>query len=223
MHIVTLASAKGGVGKTTLALTLAGYLYKRSRRRSPLSQARLVDADPSQNLSEWSAARSANFPDWALDIAPVGADERAVFRAIEMAKDAGTDWLFIDTPAGTSSIVAKIMKVSDLILIPVLPTMGTLRGTRTTATYARDCGHSSYFVLNRASRSTVKNAECAEALKFSYGLATAPAYLSQRAAISALEDAGLTLSEVAPRTPSIARGQNEVAALFRWMATLAPQ
>ena len=51
--IVALLNQKGGVGKTTLALHLAGAWARQGRRVT------LIDADPQSSALDWSEQRSA--------------------------------------------------------------------------------------------------------------------------------------------------------------------
>ena len=49
LMVVTVASFKGGVGKSTTAIHLAAYLQA-------LAPALLVDGDPNRSVSEWARA-----------------------------------------------------------------------------------------------------------------------------------------------------------------------
>ena len=57
MHIIAVASQKGGSGKTTLA----GHLAVQADR-SGFGTVALVDTDPQGSLSEWWNARTAETP-----------------------------------------------------------------------------------------------------------------------------------------------------------------
>ena len=85
MVVITVASRKGGSGKSTLTAHLAAYANKASRR------CLLIDADPQGSLALWHGLRKSGEP--LLRSATRGVDN-----LIKAAKDAGLEWVFIDTP-----------------------------------------------------------------------------------------------------------------------------
>jgi chromosome partitioning protein len=54
MNVITLASRKGGVGKSTLTAHLAAYAHLAGRR------CMVVDADPQGSLTLWHSMRADN-------------------------------------------------------------------------------------------------------------------------------------------------------------------
>jgi chromosome partitioning protein len=55
-HIIALVQRKGGVGKTTLAVSVAGELHRRGRNVA------LIDSDPQQSACLWAEPGNLNFP-----------------------------------------------------------------------------------------------------------------------------------------------------------------
>src|SRR2546430_17570992 len=84
MNVITVASRKGGAGKTTLTAHLAALAYSQGRR------CRVIDADPQGSLALCNSLRAEH----AL---PFATAERGIERALVLAKVAGTEWVFIDT------------------------------------------------------------------------------------------------------------------------------
>ena len=87
--VITVAQQKGGAGKTTLAVTLAGAFVARG-----LSVA-LLDSDPQGTLGRWFMARVAarGTPDMEFSTASAWTFEPVddeVFPAIRVAREAGT-------------------------------------------------------------------------------------------------------------------------------------
>ena len=80
MKTILIANPKGGSGKTTLTVNIAGYLANRGQRVA------LLDLDRQQSASRWLALR----PD---DLPPI--------RILESKKEEAqrNDWLVIDSPA----------------------------------------------------------------------------------------------------------------------------
>ena len=117
--IVTVASFKGGVGKTTTAVHLAAFLNE----RAPVV---LVDGDPNRSATGW--ARRGALPFRVVD-------ERQAARVI---RDDAPAHVVIDTPARPSrDDLEALADGCDLLVIPttpdalaldaLLPTVETLR------------------------------------------------------------------------------------------------
>lgn len=110
--IVALLNQKGGVGKTTLALHLAGEWARRGARVT------LVDADPKGSALDWSEARVRGDAPRLFGV--VGLARDTLHReAAELAKTA--DVVVIDGPPRVASLMRSALLAADLVLIPVQP------------------------------------------------------------------------------------------------------
>ena len=103
-----VAALKGGVGKTTTAVYLAGLAA--ANRRS----ATLVDADPQASAADWIE----NAQDPALERVELveAPTDRLLARTLDRIEDG--DVAIVDTPPGNDRMLAKAIAGADVVIIP---------------------------------------------------------------------------------------------------------
>jgi len=158
--IVAVLNQKGGVGKTTLALHLAGEWARRGLRVT------LVDADPQGSALDWSQQRSREGQPRAFGV--VGLARDTLHReAAELARDA--DHVVIDGPPRVAGLMRSALLAADLVLMPVQPSpfdgwaSAEMLALLTEARIYRP-ELSARFVLNRCAARTIIARETAETL-----------------------------------------------------------
>ncbi|MCJ2012031.1 AAA family ATPase [Methylobacterium sp. J-076] len=111
-RVVAVAVQKGGTGKTTLAAALSVAAAQAGERVTAF------DADPQGSLGAWGALREGGEP--LVD--RVRPWEFAQFAAI-LAQQAeqGRTLAIIDTPGASIGGVAALLRLADLVLIPIRP------------------------------------------------------------------------------------------------------
>lgn len=110
--IVALLNQKGGVGKTTLALHLAGEWARRGDRVT------LVDADPQGSALDWSEQRAREGLPRLFGI--IGLARDTLHReAPELARNA--DHVVVDGPPRVAGLMRSALLAADVVLIPVQP------------------------------------------------------------------------------------------------------
>src|SRR4029077_2523550 len=98
MHVIGIASQKGGSGKTTLA----GHLAVQAERMGAGPVA-LVDTDPQGSLAEWWNVREADTPAFVPpSVGRLGDDIRRL-RAL------GMRLLVIDTPPAIAATISEVV------------------------------------------------------------------------------------------------------------------
>lgn len=114
MRTVLVANPKGGSGKTTLATNLSGALAARGSRVA------LWDLDRQKSSMQWLAVRGERPP----------RIEKLGVKAPHDAKDAGHDWLVIDSPAGLhGKNLSHAIKLCEKIVVPVQPSLFDMAAT----------------------------------------------------------------------------------------------
>lgn len=113
-RIVAVTNQKGGSGKTTVAMHLAGSLARRGER------VLVVDADPQGTATMWAAAAddATQFPATVAGLAAAGSK---VHREVQKHA-AGYDFIVVDCPPAVDSPVPQsALLVADLALVPIIP------------------------------------------------------------------------------------------------------
>jgi chromosome partitioning protein len=208
MFTVALLAQKGGVGKTTLTVTLAVQAELAGHRSG------IVDADPQGTASGWYLARKKQGKDTPL-LASV-TDPARLREAVRDAREDGIEWLFLDTPAGVSELPATAADLADILLLPCVPSVFNMDAMEATVRLAKRLRRSAFFLVNRG-RSKGINDECALALTSAYGLPAVNTHITHRLPIADAEQSGSTLPELVGRDPSVERGRDEFRALWQWL------
>jgi chromosome partitioning protein len=107
MPVISFANPKGGAGKTTSALLLAGELAAKGARVA------IIDADPERWISQW--AKLPGKPA-TIDIIADVSEDTIVDHIESAAKKA--QFVIVDLEGTASLMVANAIGMSDLVLIP---------------------------------------------------------------------------------------------------------
>jgi chromosome partitioning protein len=116
MSVIVVANPKGGVGKSTLATNLAGYLAQQGHA------VMLGDIDRQQSARTWLSLRPAHLP--LISGWDVKADD-----IVKPPK--GTTHVVLDTPAGLhGKKLEEAMKIADRVLVPLQPSIFDIYATQ---------------------------------------------------------------------------------------------
>jgi chromosome partitioning protein len=202
MRILTIASQKGGAGKTTLAAHLAV-----EAERTGAGPVAVVDTDPQGSLAAWWNTREAPTPLFAsVEIGHLPDYLRTlVRRRVEL--------VVIDTPPALTEMIRAAIAVADLVLIPARPSPHDLRAVGVIVAMAEASGKPFCFIVNGATPRTTIAHEAVRALA-QHGK-VAPVTLHQRIDFAASMVDGRTVGELNPQS----RSAVEVTDLWQYVVT----
>jgi chromosome partitioning protein len=200
MHVIVLASQKGGGGKTTLAAHLAVAAEAVGDRPTVL-----IDTDPQGSLSAWWNVREADSP----ALAPTTIAELP--DKLNALAEAGYAVAIIDTPPAITDAIGAVVASADLVLIPTRPSPHDLRAVGSTVTLAQAVGKPFVFAVTQAKPNTRLTVQALAALS-AHGQ-VAPAIVHDRVEYAGSMIDGRTVQEADPK----GRGAKEVADLWTFL------
>ncbi|MBI3675471.1 MAG: ParA family protein [Proteobacteria bacterium] len=189
MHVLVMASQKGGSGKTTLS----GHLAVEAERAG-VGPVALIDTDPQGSLAQWWNARAASSPYFAKS-GPLELGE-----ALAHLKSAGIKFAVIDTPPAITGSISQVVAHADLVVVPTRPSPHDLRAVGATVDIAERHGKPLIFVVNAATARARITGEAAVALS-QHGT-VAPVTVHHRVDFAASMVDGRTVGEVVPKSQS---------------------
>lgn len=200
--ILTVVNQKGGVGKTSLVVNLAGLRSRRGRR------VMVVDTDPQGSLLQWHSVSGGegvdvvHLPQSSL-AGPLGRFDRRY------------DDVLVDTPPALGARLRSVLGVCTMALVPIGPSPLDIWSSRETvdmirAAKTRNRRLRGRLVVSRKIGRTRLGREARSALE-TYGLPICDAEISQRIAYVEAMVAGRSVCAHAPHSTAA----EEIDALCR--------
>lgn len=127
--LIGLASTKGGVGKTTICLNLAGVLARRGARVV------VLDADPAGH-----AVAVAEISTLPFEVRPLLLEEvepKAVADWTKAVRGTDADFVILDAPGALGPAFGAVLAIADIVLVPVGASMLDIRGAAETVGIVR--------------------------------------------------------------------------------------
>ena len=194
MPVVTIASPKGGSGKSTTSVILGTELAQAG------AEVTLLDCDPNRSITLWAGRRQ--LPSRITVLSNIGESE--IVRTIKH-QDSDGRIVIVDLEGVASRLVSRAISQADLVLTPMrATTLDATIGVRALALIAeeeealgRTIRHAVVFSMTRAIKS--KQHTAIEASLKGQGVDIIQPPLMERAAFSALFEFGGDLRSIPPQ------------------------
>jgi chromosome partitioning protein len=189
-YTIAVAQRKGGVGKTTVAVSVAAELCRRGK------EVAMIDADPQRSACQWAEPGTLKFPVYEIALS----DQNATnwFRELNHVA-AKYGCVIVDTAASEHALSTSIA-VASLVLVPCTPSGLDLEATVRTleiidSVRARRQGHPSLILVpNRVDIRTLEGQQIvAELTGFGEVVGTA---LGDRSAFVRAFSAGKSVADM---------------------------
>jgi chromosome partitioning protein len=136
MMVVTVASTKGGVSKTTLSSALA------VRAAADGLKVALIDTDPQASLARWHELRGSPANPKIVEI-------DAAREAIALLISQKWDIVIIDTPPAFLDKVENAISLADFVLVPCRPSAVDVEAVRDVVSICNDHGKPFAFIITQ--------------------------------------------------------------------------
>ena len=199
MRVITFVTQKGGAGKTTLAVNCAVAATRRKK------MVLIIDLDAQASAEGWYQDREAESPRL------VRLESGDLSQALAKAREAGFDYVLIDTPGKDEPATAAAIRAADFCIVPCRPTPVDLKAIPPTVATINRLSKPAIFVLTQTPPrgERIREAEVGLAM---LGI-VCPIRVVARTAYQDAQGAGLGVSEFDPDGKAAA----EIAQLWHWI------
>jgi chromosome partitioning protein len=204
MFTISIVNQKGGSGKSTLAECLAVAAFLDGKASA------ILDLDPQGTAYAWSKRREETTP-------PVLSVTQASFKdEWQRLKDAGAEWVIIDTPARLQDTVMHAADIADLVIIPAKATIKDLERVEDSIKLACVNGAKPTVVVLNQVRAQGARSEEAEAAIKAQRFPVMPVRIGLRVAFEDSDVSGQTPQETEPS----GKAAEEIGQLYKSVSKL---
>ena len=191
--IIGMLNQKGGVGKTTLSISIAHALALKNKSERIL----VVDADPQQSALSLSDVREGEHPFTVISL-----PKKNLHKDISKMKS-DYDHVIIDGPPRVTDLARACIMASDLIIIPCTPSPYDIWASEETVNLVKEASQYKeklkfLFTLNRKIVNTAISRDVVKSLK-EMDMKVSKAQISQRVIFAEAAAQGCTVFDVEPK------------------------
>ena len=201
--IIGILNQKGGVGKTTLSISIAHELA----RRSSTDEVLVVDSDPQQSSLSWSEVREGKLP-----FVVIGFSKKSLHRDLpSIAKN--YKYVIIDGPPRVTEVARSCIMASDIVLVPCTPSPYDIWASAETVDLIKEAivykeKLKGVFTINRKIANTAIGRDVVDALA-ELELPVLNSHISQRVIFAEAVGSGKTVFDIEPE----GKASNEIISL----------
>jgi len=190
--IIGLINQKGGVGKTTLSISIAHALFLERKQKILI-----VDADPQQSALNWSDVRED--PSFCTVIS---LPKKNLHKDIVSMKE-NYDHIIIDGPPRVTELARSCIMASDIIVIPCTPSPYDIWASEETINLVKEATEYKkklkyVFAINRKITNTAIGRDTEKVLK-EMGIEVSNHQISQRVIFAEAAATGHTIFDIDPK------------------------
>jgi chromosome partitioning protein len=204
MKVVSVICQKGGTAKTTAAINLAVEAVADGL------EVVVIDLDPQVSACDWKDIRGDRAPLVAAIPVP------HLDRTLRAAADNGADLVIIDTAGRTSDAASAAARASDLILVPLQPSLIDLKTLDATLDIIRLAGERPTRALLTRVKPAGSRHEDTVAWLAGRGIEVCPTMLGERVTYQDAYAQGLGVSETEP----LGKAAQEVKLVYSYTRNL---
>lgn len=154
MKVITFINQKGGVGKTTLALSMASAWHLEGRSVA------VIDADPQQSAVAWKQCQKEGSPLFDMEVYSI--DNQNDFEDLSSLPE---EYIIIDTAGNDTPLTSAALKVSDMVIIPIKPSAMDAKASINTYRKVKAENKPCLYILNQTIQNSTLVDETLNALR----------------------------------------------------------